>query len=190
MDEQKIKEAVTMFLTAIGEDPKRPGLAETPDRVARMVQEVFAGIGSDPKEHLARIFEEDHEELVLVSNIPMYSFCEHHLLPFFGKAHVAYIPHKGKVTGISKLARVVEGYSRRPQIQERLTGQVADAIMEMLNPYGVMVVIEAEHMCMTIRGVNKPGAKTTTSATRGIFRKDAASRAEALALIKKESSQT
>jgi GTP cyclohydrolase I len=154
-----------------------------------MVKEVFAGIGTDPGEHLARVFDENHEEMVLVSNIPMYSVCEHHLLPFFGKAHVAYIPHKGRVTGISKLARVVDGYSRRPQIQERLTGQIADAVMKRLQPYGVMVVIEAEHLCMTIRGVNKPGARTTTSATRGIFRTEAATRAEALALIKKESTQ-
>ncbi|MDR0469286.1 MAG: GTP cyclohydrolase I FolE [Peptococcaceae bacterium] len=186
MDEQMVKESVRMFLTAIGEDPDREGLLETPGRIANMVKEVFAGIGADPGEHLVRTFDENHEEMVLVSNIPMYSFCEHHLLPFFGKAHVAYIPHRGKVTGISKLARVVDGYSRRPQIQERLTGQIADAVMEKLQPYGVMVVIEAEHLCMTIRGVNKPGARTTTSATRGIFRTEAATRAEALALIKKE----
>ena len=187
MDEQMIKDSVRMFLQAIGEDPDREGLAETPGRVAKMVKEVFSGIGSDPKEHLTRVFDENHEELVLVSNIPIYSFCEHHLLPFFGNAHVAYIPHKGRVTGISKLARVVEGFSRRPQIQERLTSQIADAVMETLNPYGVMVVIEAEHLCMTIRGVNKPGARTTTSATRGIFRKEPATRAEALSLIRKES---
>ena len=186
MDEQMIKEAVVMFLTAIGEDPARPGLKETPERVAKMSQEIFSGLNTEPKEHLLKRFAEDHEELVLVGNIPLYSFCEHHLLPFFGRAHVAYIPRKGMVTGLSKLARVVEGYSRRPQIQERLTGQIADAVMDELRPYGVMVVIEAEHMCMTIRGVNKPGARTLTSATRGIFRKDAASRAEALALIKRE----
>jgi len=187
MDEQMIKEAVRMFLTGIGEDPNREGLLETPDRIAKMVNEVFSGMNLDPKELLVRTFDEDHEEMVLVSNIPLYSFCEHHLLPFFGKAHVAYIPRKGKVTGISKLARVVDGYSRRPQIQERLTGQIADAVMEKLNPYGVMVVIEAEHMCMTIRGANKPGAKTTTSATRGIFRTETPTRMEALSLIRKES---
>ena len=187
MDEQKIKDAVMLFLEAIGEDPSREGLAETPGRIASMAREIFSGIPADPKEHLERTFDENHEELVLVSNIPLYSFCEHHLLPFFGLAHVAYIPRKGKVTGISKLARVVEGYSRRLQIQERLTGQIADAIVERLNPYGVMVVIEAEHMCMTIRGVNKPGAKTTTSATRGIFRTKAETRAEALSLIRKGS---
>ncbi|MDR1193914.1 MAG: GTP cyclohydrolase I FolE [Peptococcaceae bacterium] len=186
MDEAKVREAVTLFLRAIGEDPERPGLAETPGRVARMAKEIFAGLAIDPQKHLERVFAENHEELVLVGNIPLYSFCEHHLLPFFGKAHVAYIPHKGMITGLSKLARVVEGYSRRPQLQERLTGQIADAVMRSLKPYGVMVVIEAEHMCMTIRGVNKPGAKTLTSATRGIFRRDAAARAEALSLIMKE----
>jgi len=190
MDEQMIKESVRMFLTAIGEDPDRDGLSETPGRIAKMVREVFSGIGTDPKEHLARVFSEDHEELVLVSNIPIYSFCEHHLLPFFGRAHVAYIPRKGRVTGLSKLARLADGFSRRLQLQERLTGQIADAVMEKLAPYGVMVVIEAEHMCMTIRGVNKPGAKTTTSATRGIFRNKAATRAEALALITREAYRT
>jgi len=190
MDEEKIKVAVRLFLEAIGEDPDREGLTETPGRIAKMVREIFSGIAVDPRDYLERTFHEDHEEMVLVSNIPIYSFCEHHMLPFFGKAHVAYIPRKGHVAGISKLARVAEGYSRRPQIQERLTGQIADAIVEKLNPYGVMVVIEAEHMCMTIRGVNKPGAKTTTSATRGIFRTQAATRAEALTLIQKESYKT
>ena len=185
MDEQKIKDAVVMLLEAIGEDPDREGLRDTPERIAKMFKEIFSGLSIEPKTYLERTFEENHEELVLVSNIPLYSFCEHHLLPFFGYAHVAYIPRKKMVTGISKLARVVEGYSRRPQIQERLTGQIADAIVESLHPYGVMVVIEAEHMCMTIRGVNKPGAKTTTSATRGIFRTKAETRAEALALIRK-----
>lgn len=189
MDEQLIRDSVRMFLQAIGEDPDREGLRETPGRIAKMVKEVFSGMDEDPKEHLLRTFDENHEEMVLVSNIPLYSFCEHHLLPFFGKAHVAYIPRKGKVAGISKLARVVEGYSRRPQIQERLTGQIADAVMDKLNPYGVMVVIEAEHLCMTIRGANKPGARTTTSATRGIFRTETATRMEALSLIRKEQSQ-
>lgn len=187
MDEAKIKESVRLFLEGIGEDPDREGLRDTPERIAKMAREIYAGLSIDPLAHLEKTFAEDHEELVLVSNIPLYSFCEHHLLPFFGKAHVAYIPRSGKVSGISKLARVVEGYSRRPQIQERLTGQIADALVQKLNPYGVMVVIEAEHMCMTIRGVNKPGAKTTTSATRGIFRSNSSTRAEALALIKKES---
>ena len=186
IDEAKMKKAVRLYLEAIGEDPDREGLRETPDRIAKMAREIFSGIGAEPKAHLERTFDENHQELVLVSNIPLYSFCEHHLLPFFGKAHVAYIPRKGMVSGISKLARVVEGYSRRLQIQERLSGQIADAIVEKLDPLGVMVIIEAEHMCMTIRGVSKPGARTTTSATRGVFRKVAATRAEALALIKRE----
>lgn len=189
MDEQKIKQAVRLYLEAIGENPDREGLLETPDRIAKMSHEIFSGLSIDPREHLEKVFVEEHEEMVLVGNIPLYSFCEHHLLPFSGMAYVAYIPHKGRVIGISKLARVVEGYARRPQIQERLTGQIADAIMEKLAPYGVMVVIEAEHMCMTIRGVNKPGTKTTTSATRGTFRTESATRAEALELIKKESLQ-
>lgn len=189
MDQEKVKRAVTLFLEGIGEDPGREGLLETPDRVARMVEEIFAGIGKDPKEHLRKTFNENHEEMVLVTNIPLYSFCEHHLLPFFGKAHVAYTPKDGRVTGLSKLARVVDEYSRRPQIQERLTGQIADAVMDELKPYGVMVVIEAEHMCMTIRGVNKPGAKTLTSATRGNFRASAATRAEAMSLIRRDSKE-
>ncbi len=187
MDQEKVKQAVRLFLEGIGENPQREGLLETPDRVARMVEEIFAGIGKDPREHLLKTFNENHEEMVLVTNIPLYSFCEHHLLPFFGKAHVAYIPKKGRVTGLSKLARAVDEFSRRPQIQERLTGQIADAVMEALEPYGVMVVIEAEHMCMTIRGVSKPGAKTLTSATRGNFRTSSATRAEAMALIRRDS---
>jgi len=186
VDYEKIRQAVILFLEGIGEDPNRDGLLETPDRVVRMVDEIFMGMKVDPREYLIKTFAEDHEELVLVKDIPLYSFCEHHLLPFFGMAHVAYIPHKGRVTGLSKLARVVDGFARRPQIQERLTGQIADAIMEALDPYGVMVVIEAEHMCMTIRGVNKPGTKTITSATRGVFRTSQATREEALALIRGE----
>jgi GTP cyclohydrolase I len=149
-----------------------------------MMSEIFWGLNQQAEDQLSVIFNENHEELVLVKDIPLYSFCEHHLLPFFGKAHVAYIPKKGRVTGISKLARVVEVYARRPQLQERLTTQVADVLMKTLDPYGVIVVIEAEHMCMTLRGVSKPGSKTVTSAIRGLFRKDEASRAEALALIR------
>ena len=187
MDQVKIKQAVRLFLEAIGEDPDREGLLDKPERIAKMAEEIFAGIGKDPGLDLEKTFDENHQEMVLVGNIPFYSFCEHHLLPFIGKAHVAYLPSKGKVIGISKLARVVAGFSRRLQIQERLTGQIADAVMEKLDPLGVMVIIEAEHMCMTIRGVHTPGAITTTSATRGIFRKQAKTRAEALALIKKES---
>lgn len=185
MDQEKVKQAITLFLEGIGEDPGREGLLETPERVARMVEEIFAGVSQDPRRHLKKTFNEKHEEMVLVKDIPLYSFCEHHLLPFFGKAHVAYVPKDGRVTGLSKLARVVDEYSRRPQIQERLTGQIADAVMEALDPYGVMVVIEAEHMCMTIRGVNKPGTLTLTSATRGNFRRSAATRAEAMALIRR-----
>lgn len=173
-----------MILEAIGEDPNREGLRETPARVARMYQEIFCGLWDDPERHLETIFTEDHEEMILVKDIPFYSICEHHLLPFFGKAHVAYIPRRGRVTGLSKLARVVEGFAKRPQLQERLTTQIADCIMHRLNPQGVLVVIEAEHMCMTLRGVRKPGSKTVTSAVRGLFQKSEATRAEAMALIK------
>ncbi|MEG6615589.1 GTP cyclohydrolase I FolE [Peptococcaceae bacterium 1198_IL3148] len=182
-DEEKIKTAVGMILEAIGEDPEREGLLETPARVARMYRECFSGLHENPMAHLEKIFSEDHEEMVLVRDIPMYSMCEHHLLPFFGKTHVAYIPRNGNVTGLSKLARVVEGYARRPQLQERLTKQIADGIMEKLNPFGVVVVVEAEHMCMTMRGVRKPGAKTVTSAVRGLFQRNLASRQEAFSLI-------
>ena len=184
MDEAKIQKAVKMILEAIGEDPEREGLRETPLRVAKMCEEIFSGMKEDPGMHLEVCFTEEHEEMVLVKDIPLYSFCEHHLLPFFGKAHVAYIPRKGKITGLSKLARVVEGYARRPQLQERLTTQIADSIMKVLNPLGVIVVIEAEHMCMTVRGIKKPGSKTITSAVRGLFRSNNATRAEALSLIK------
>lgn len=183
MDFPRIEKAVREILVAIGEDPDREGLKDTPYRYARMCAEIFAGLEQNPEEHLEVVFDENHEEMILVRDIPLYSFCEHHLLPFYGLAHVAYIPRKGKLTGLSKLARVVEGYARRPQLQERLTTQIADTIMKSLNPYGVMVVIEAEHMCMTLRGVNKPGSKTITSAVRGILRTQEKSRAEALALI-------
>jgi GTP cyclohydrolase I len=184
LDEQKIELAVKMIIEAIGEDPEREGLKETPARVARMYAEIFRGLHEDPEVHLEKIFSEDHNEMVIVKDIPLYSMCEHHLLPFYGKAHVAYIPRKGKVTGLSKLARVVDGYARRPQLQERLTSQIADSIMNCLKAYGVLVVIEAEHMCMTFRGVNKPGSKTITSAVRGGFQKNEATRAEAFSLIK------
>ena len=180
----QIEEAVRLILEAIGEDPNREGILDTPKRVAKMYEEVFSGMHQDPKEYFQTIFGEDHEELVLVKDIPFYSMCEHHLVPFFGKAHVAYIPRNGKVTGLSKLARAVEAVSRRPQLQERITATVADSIVETLEPYGVMVVIEAEHMCMTMRGVKKPGSKTITSAVRGTFLQDATSRAEVLSLIK------
>ncbi|HZW82078.1 MAG TPA: GTP cyclohydrolase I FolE [Candidatus Deferrimicrobium sp.] len=183
MDMKKIEEAVRMILEGIGEDPDREGLQDTPARVARMYAEIFCGLYQDPKQHLKVQFAEDHEEMVLVKDIPVYSMCEHHLVPFYGKAHVAYIPKGGKVTGLSKLARVVEGYAKRPQLQERLTSQIADSIMEMMNPRGVLVVIEAEHMCMTMRGVKKAGSMTLTSAVRGIFKSSQATRAEAFSLI-------
>lgn len=184
-DLPKIETAVKMILEAIGEDPKREGLIETPARVAKMYQEVFAGLKEDPEEHLNKTFSEEHEEMVLVKDIPLFSMCEHHLVPFLGKAHVCYIPRNGNVTGLSKLARLVNGYARRPQLQERLTKQIADSVMKRLDPYGVAVVVEAEHLCMSMRGVRVPGAHTVTSAVRGIFQKNEASRAEAMALILK-----
>ncbi|PLR75642.1 GTP cyclohydrolase I FolE [Bacillus sp. V3-13] len=181
----QIEEAVRLILQAIGEDPDREGLEDTPKRVAKMYEEVFAGLNQDPKEHFETIFGEDHEELVLVKDIPFYSMCEHHLVPFFGQAHIAYIPKNGRVTGLSKLARALEAVVRRPQLQERITATVADSIMEKLEPHGVMVVVEAEHMCMTMRGVKKPGSKTITSAVRGVLQEDPRARAEVLALINK-----
>jgi len=181
---EQIEQAVRLILEAVGEDPNREGLRDTPKRVAKMYGEIFSGMGKDPKEYFDTIFSEDHEELVLVKDIPFYSMCEHHLVPFFGKAHIAYIPRGGKVVGLSKLARSIEAVASRPQLQERITKTIANAIVEKLEPYGVMVVIEAEHMCMTMRGVKKPGSKTVTSAVRGIFEKDAAARAEVLSLIK------
>ncbi len=183
-DQEKIEKAVHMILEAIGEDPDREGLRETPARVARMYQEIFCGLEEDPKKHLQVLFTEDHEEMVLVKDIPFYSMCEHHLLPFYGKAHVAYIPRKGKITGLSKLARTVETLAKRPQLQERLTFNIADMIMDALNPLGVMVVVEAEHMCMTMRGVKKPGSMTLTSAVRGLFKTKQATRAEAFSLVR------
>lgn len=184
MDLEKIEAGVKLLLEGIGEDLTREGLTGTPARVARMYQEVFQGVEQNPGEYLEVLFTEKHEEMVLVKDIPLYSMCEHHLIPFYGMAHVAYIPANQRITGLSKLVRVVEGFSRRPQLQERLTSQIADTIMEVLEPQGVLVVIEAEHMCMTMRGVKKPGSKTLTSAVRGVFRKSAATRAEAFSLIK------
>lgn len=180
----KIEEAVKIILEAIGEDPTREGLRDTPTRVANMYKEIFAGLREDPEQHLEKIFTEQHEEMVLVKDIHLYSMCEHHLMPFYGKAHIAYIPKNGLITGLSKIVRVVEGFSKRPQLQERLTSQIADTMMKQLNPQGVLVVIEAEHMCMTFRGVKKPGSKTVTSAVRGLLEKNKATRAEAFALIK------
>ncbi len=183
-DQARAEAAVRELLLAVGEDPDRHGLVDTPARVARAFREMFAGLYTDPDSVLETTFDEQHDELVLVKNIPMYSTCEHHLVAFHGVAHVGYIPGEdGRVTGLSKLARVVDLYAKRPQVQERLTAQVADGIMRKLKPRGVIVVIEAEHLCMAMRGVRKPGATTTTSAVRGQFKTDNASRAEALELI-------
>ncbi|HEU4360912.1 MAG TPA: GTP cyclohydrolase I FolE [Mycobacterium sp.] len=183
-DQARAEAAVRELLSAIGEDPSRPGLVETPARVARAYREMFAGLYTDPDAVLETTFDEEHDELVLVKAIPMYSTCEHHLVSFHGLAHVGYIPGRdGRITGLSKLARVVDLYAKRPQVQERLTGQIADAVMRKLKPRGVIVVVEAEHLCMAMRGVRKPGAITTTSAVRGQFKSDSASRAEALELI-------
>ncbi len=183
IDMEKIEKAVRSILEAIGEDPDREGLKDTPQRVARFYKEVFAGLHEDPSRNLTVQFSENHEEMVIVKDIPIYSMCEHHLLPFVGQAHVAYIARNGRVTGLSKLARVAEDFARRPQLQERLTSQIADTIKNILDARGVIVVIEAEHMCMTIRGIKKPGSKTVTSAVRGIFQTNAATRAEAFSLI-------
>jgi len=184
VDHAKIEQAVRMILEAVGEDPDREGLLDTPKRVARMYAEAFEGLFIDEEKYFETVFSEDHEEMVLVKDIPFYSMCEHHLVPFFGKAHVAYIPRGGRVVGLSKLARAVETVARRPQLQERITATVADAIVRKLDPHGVVVVVEAEHMCMTMRGVKKPGSKTVTSAVRGIFANDAAARAEVFSLIR------
>ena len=184
MDLEKIEKAVYMILEAIGEDPEREGLLDTPKRVARMYAEVFSGLAQDPSQHFKVQFtEEEHEEMVIVKDIPVYSMCEHHLVPFYGKAHVAYIQRKGKITGLSKFARVVEGFAHRPQLQERLTSQIANAIMGELDPLGVVVVIEAEHMCMTMRGVKKAGSQTLTSAVRGVFKTNDSTRSEAFSMI-------
>lgn len=184
MDKERIERAVKEILYAIGEDPDREGLRDTPARIARMYEEIFAGINENPKDHLKVYFQEEkYEELVLVKDIAFYSTCEHHLVPFFGKAHVAYLPKDGRLCGLSKLARIVESVAKRPQLQERITGTVADALMDTLQPYGVVVVLEAEHMCMTMRGVRKPGSQTVTSAVRGLFNKDVKARAEVMSLI-------
>ncbi len=183
VDIERIEAAVTEILEALGEDPQRDGLLRTPSRVAKMYAEVFAGLREDPEHHLEVQFEAGHDEMVMVKDIPFYSMCEHHLLPFVGQAHVAYVPGEhGKITGLSKLARLVEAYARRPQVQERLTSQVADKLMQALDPRGALVVIEAEHLCMSMRGVQKPGSLTLTSAVRGLFLSDA-TRAEALQLL-------
>jgi len=184
MDKRTIRDATKAILKAIGENPNRKDLKETPRRVADMYEEIFLGVGKDPRKELEVILDQKHDEIILLKNIPLYSVCEHHLLPFIGKAHIAYIPKNGRVTGLSKLARVVDILSKRPQVQERLTAQIADIIMSKLKPQGVMVVVEAEHLCISMRGVQKPGARTVTSAVRGIFKSNEKTRAETLSLIR------
>ena len=185
MDLKKIEKGVRLILEGIGEDPDRPGLKETPERVARMYQEVFAGLETPTEELLKAIEGETHDEMVLLKDIPFYSVCEHHMIPFIGKVHVAYIPSGGKIVGLSELVKSVEVLAKRPQVQERLTTQLADLIMERLKPKGAMVIIDAEHLCISMRGVKKPGSRTVTSAVRGIFRTKSSTREELLELIKK-----
>ncbi|HET8787788.1 MAG TPA: GTP cyclohydrolase I FolE [Actinomycetes bacterium] len=183
-DQDKVERGVRLLLEGIGEDLDRDGLRETPARVARMYAEITSGLREDPTQVLQAVFEADHDEMIMVRDIPMASICEHHLIPFVGKAHVAYIPNtEGRITGLSKLARLVDGLSRRPQVQERLTAQIADAMVERLEPRGALVVIEAEHLCMSMRGVRKPGAITVTSAVRGSFRDSMSTRMEAMNLL-------
>jgi GTP cyclohydrolase I len=184
IDVARIEKAVREILIAIGEDPDRDGLQRTPRRVAEMYAELFGGLHEDPSKHLVVTFEADHDEMVLVRDIPLFSQCEHHLATFHGRAHVAYIPGAdGRITGLSKLARLVDGFARRPQVQERLTTQIADALVQVLRPSGAFVLIEAEHLCMSMRGVRKPGALTVTSAVRGLFKDNPATRAEVMALL-------
>ena len=184
VDKDKIKRAVRDILEAIGEDPDREGLLDTPDRVARMYEEIFSGLGKDAEEILSKTFEVENNDLVIEKDITYFSMCEHHIIPFYGKAHIAYIP-RGRVAGLSKLARTVELYAKKPQLQERLSSEVADAIMKYLDAEGVMVVVEGEHMCMTMRGVKKPGTKTVTTSYRGIFKEDATLRKEVMMLLQK-----
>ncbi len=183
MDKEKIERAVRDILEAIGEDPDRPGLKETPSRVARMYEEVFSGLNEDAHAHLKLFDEPGNDEMVIVRDIPMYSMCEHHLLPFIGKAHIAYIPADGRIIGLSKLARIVNVYAKRPQVQERLTSQIADFLFDELGAKSVAVIVEAEHLCMTMRGAKAAGAVTQTSALRGTARSDARTRAEVMALL-------
>lgn len=184
MDKKKIEKSIRMLLEAIGENPDRQDLKETPRRVAEMYEEILSGIKQDPRAALEVILDQKHDEIVLLKGVPLYSVCEHHLLPFFGQAHIAYIPKASRVTGLSKLARVVDILAKRPQVQERLTTQIADIVMQKLKPRGVMVVIEAEHLCLSMRGVKKPGTVTVTSAVRGVFKDNAKTRAETLSFIK------
>jgi GTP cyclohydrolase IA len=184
IDTERVERAVREILEAIGEDPDRDGLVRTPARIAHMYEEIFAGLHEDPSHHLTVTFEANHDEMVMVRDIPVHSLCEHHLVPFAGRAHVAYIPGAdGRITGLSKIARLVDGFAKRPQVQERLTTQIADALVDVLDPAGALVMIEAEHFCMSMRGVKKPGSLTITSAVRGMFKSNAATRAEAMSLI-------
>ena len=183
-DASKVEEGVRLILEGIGDDPSRGGVEDTPERVARMFKEIFAGVGNDATELVSVVKGAGHDEMIMIKDIPLYSMCEHHLVPFMGKAHVAYIPDKeGRITGLSKIARVVDILAKRPQVQERLTTQIAETLEEALDPRGVFVLIEAEHLCMTMRGIKKPGSMTVTSAVRGLFRNDAKTRSEAFALI-------
>lgn len=184
MDKERIQNAVREILIAVGEDPDREGLVETPKRVANMYEEIFAGLMEDPKQHIKLFNEQSNDEMVIVKDIPFYSMCEHHLLPFFGKAHIGYIPSDNKIIGLSKLARIVDNFAKKPQVQERLTSDIADFLNDNLQPKGVAVIMEAEHMCMTMRGARAAGSKTQTSALRGIMRTDAKTRAEVLSLLK------
>ncbi|MGT2932610.1 GTP cyclohydrolase I FolE [Streptococcus catagoni] len=183
---KKAEDAIYQLLEAVGEDPEREGLLDTPKRVAKMYQEMFAGLESSPKDQFTAVFTENHEDPVIVKDINFYSMCEHHLVPFYGKAHIAYLPRDGRVTGLSKLARAVEIASKRPQLQERLTAQVADALDEAMKPAGIFVMVEAEHMCMTMRGIKKPGSKTVTTTARGLYKDDFRARQEILALIQEK----
>jgi GTP cyclohydrolase I len=185
MDKKKIEKGVKLILEGIGEDPTRPGIKDTPRRIAELYEEIFSGLRTPTEEILRPIEGESHDEMVMLKDIPFYSVCEHHLLPFIGKAHVAYVPSGGKIVGLSKLARAVEIFAKRPQVQERLTAQLADLIMEKLKPKGAMVIVDAEHLCLSMRGVRKPNARTVTSAVRGIFRTMESTRIEFLELIKK-----
>ncbi|BAC64054.1 putative GTP cyclohydrolase [Streptococcus pyogenes SSI-1] len=186
INKEKAEAAIYQFLEAIGENPNREGLLDTPKRVAKMYAEMFLGLGKDPKEEFTAVFKEHHEDVVIVKDISFYSVCEHHLVPFYGKAHIAYLPSDGRVTGLSKLARAVEVASKRPQLQERLTSQIADALVEALNPKGTLVMVEAEHMCMTMRGIKKPGSKTITTTARGLYKESRAERQEVISLMTKD----
>ncbi|HES3676746.1 TPA: GTP cyclohydrolase I FolE [Streptococcus pyogenes] len=186
INKEKAEAAIYQFLEAIGENPNREGLLDTPKRVAKMYAEMFLGLGKDPKEEFTAVFKEQHEDVVIVKDISFYSICEHHLVPFYGKAHIAYLPSDGRVTGLSKLARAVEVASKRPQLQESLTSQIADALVEALNPKGTLVMVEAEHMCMTMRGIKKPGSKTITTTARGLYKESRAERQEVISLMTKD----